>query len=436
MRIAVLVGAFPTVSETFIVNQVTGLLDRGHDVRIIAEKVGKPEVIHHEIITYGLMERVRYSAALPDDYPRRFVAALPLFGRFVLHKPMDGARFITSTTLGRLEAPLDLLSGSAAFRELDSFDVLLCHFGPMGARAVRLREAGIVRGRVATVFHGFDVSALVQRSGSGAYAQLFRSGDLFLPISDHWRQRLIALGCPEARTVVHRMGIDCSSFDFAIREHAADEPLRLATVARLVEKKGVEYAIRAVARLVEEGVDVIYSVVGDGPLRPHLEKLIAELGLSGRVKLLGALSHANVVALLASSHIMVAPSVTAANGDMEGIPVAMMEAMASGLPVVSTHHSGIPELISDGVTGYLVPERDTAALADKLLHIAAHHSEWPLVARAARTFVQEHHDIAALNDQLAHRLETLVRGVSVPYSMAVPKAESRQQTEQTTGSGL
>jgi colanic acid/amylovoran biosynthesis glycosyltransferase len=288
----------------------------------------------------------------------------------------------------------------------------------MGARAVRLRQAGIVRGRVATVFHGFDVSAIVQRAGSGTYGQLFGSGDLFLPISVHWRQRLIALGCPAARTAVHRMGIDCSLFDFAIRDRAEGEPLRLVTVARLVEKKGVEYAIRAVARLVEKGVDVVYSVVGDGPLRGALEKLVTELGLSGRVKILGALSHADVVALLASSHIMVAPSVTASNGDMEGIPVAIMEAMASGLPVVSTQHSGIPELISDGVTGYLVPERDTDALAEKLHHVAEHAAEWPLVARAARAFVGEHHDIATLNDQLARRLETLLRGVSVSYSMS------------------
>ena len=80
MRIAVLVGAFPTVSETFILNQVTGLLDRGHDVRIFAGKVGNPEVIHSDIVTYGLMDRVRYSVELPDEYPRRFMAALPALG--------------------------------------------------------------------------------------------------------------------------------------------------------------------------------------------------------------------------------------------------------------------------------------------------------------------------------------------------------------------
>jgi colanic acid/amylovoran biosynthesis glycosyltransferase len=427
MRIAVLVGAFPTVSETFILNQVTGLLDRGHDVRIFAGKAGNPAVIHSDIVTYGLMDRVRYSVELPDEYPRRFMAALPLFGRFVFHKPVEGARFLTATTLGKTDAPLDLLSDAAPFQELDTFDVLLCHFGPIGARAVRLRDAGMVRGRVVTVFHGFDVSAFVRHSGSDTYTQLFRTGDLFLPISDHWRRRLVTLGCPPARIAVHRMGIDCSRFDFTLRERKAGEPLRLVTVARLVEKKGVEYAIRAVARLVADGIAVEYCVVGDGPLHGAIEKLVVELGLSDQVKIMGAMSHASVAALLTYSHVMVAPSVTAANGDMEGIPVAMMEAMASGLPVVSTIHSGIPELISDGVTGYLVPERDTDALAEKLRFVAEHESEWPRVAHAARRFVEENHDISVLNDQLALRLEALLHQTPASYSLPQP-AEPAQTT--------
>jgi colanic acid/amylovoran biosynthesis glycosyltransferase len=427
MRIAVLVGAFPTVSETFILNQVTGLLDRGHDVRIFAGKAGNPAVIHSDIVTYGLMDRVRYSVELPDEYPRRFMAALPLFGRFVFHKPVEGARFLTATTLGKTDAPLDLLSDAAPFQELDTFDVLLCHFGPIGARAVRLRDAGMVRGRVVTVFHGFDVSAFVRHSGSDTYTQLFRTGDLFLPISDHWRRRLVTLGCPPARIAVHRMGIDCSRFDFTLRERKAGEPLRLVTVARLVEKKGVEYAIRAVARLVADGIAVEYCVVGDGPLHGAIEKLVVELGLSDQVKIMGAMSHASVAALLTYSHVMVAPSVTAANGDMEGIPVAMMEAMASGLPVVSTMHSGIPELISDGVTGYLVPERDTDALAEKLRFVAEHESEWPRVAHAARRFVEENHDISVLNDQLALRLEALLHQTPASYSLPQP-AEPAQTT--------
>lgn len=408
MRIAVLVGAFPTISETFILNQVTGLLDRGHDVQIFAGKIGRPAAIHDDIISYGLMDRVRYSPALPDAHPRRLMAALPLLARAVLHRPVRGARLLTAARFGLSEEPLELISDAVPFRELDAFDVLLCHFGPVGVRAARLRDAGVVRGRVATVFHGSDVSAFVRSAGSDAYTRLFQTGDLFLPISEHWRRRLIALGCPPVKIAVHRMGIDCRRFAFAPRKRANHESLRLVTVAQLVEKKGVEYAIHAVARLAAAGVDVEYAIVGDGPLCGVLGQLVRELGLSERVKIMGSIAHTGVASILARSHVMLAPSVTAGNGDMEGIPVAMMEGMASGLPVVSTIHSGIPELIHDGSTGYLVPERDTLALAARLKYLAENPTEWLRVGAAARKAVTERHDIRRLNDQLVRRLEALV----------------------------
>lgn len=408
MRIAVVVGVFPTVSETFVLNQITGLIDRGHDVRILAARVGRPAAIHDDIIRYGLMDRARYSHGLPEDHPRRLIAALPLLARAVVSREGHGARLLSAARFGFGAAPLELLADAAAFRGIEPFDVVLCHFGPVGVRAARLREAGVVRGRVVTVFHGSDVSAFVRRAGSLAYSQLFRTGDLFLPVSDQWRRRLIALGCPAQRIAVHRMGVDCRRFPFAPRDRAEGEPLRLVTVARLLERKGVEYAIRAVAALVAAGVDVEYTIVGDGPLRGVLGQLIRELDLSERVKILGSIAHAGVASVLARSHVMVAPSVTAGNGDVEGIPVALMEAMATGLPVVSTIHGGIPELIDDEVTGYLVAEGDVHALSAKLHYVARHPGEWRRVGAAARKFIVQRHDIQLLNDQLSRRLEALV----------------------------
>jgi len=259
----------------------------------------------------------------------------------------------------------------------------------------------VVRGRLVTVFHGFDMSVFLRNAKPGVYNHLFRTGDLFLPISEAWRRRLIALGCPASKTHVHRMGIDCARFKFTPREPPNRGPLRVVTVARLVEKKGVEYAIRAVARLVAAGVDIEYTVVGDGPLREMLSQLTEGLGVSGCVKLIGYMAHSDIAALLQRSHVMLAPSVTASDGDMEGLPVAIMEAMASGLPVVSTIHSGIPELIDDDVNGYLVPEKDVSALAAKLEHVAFNTADWRRVADAARRAVVERHDIRTLNDKLA-----------------------------------
>jgi colanic acid/amylovoran biosynthesis glycosyltransferase len=407
MRIAVAVGIFPTVSETFVLNQVTGLIDRGHDVRIFAARAGRPAAVHDEIIRYKLMDRARYSSWLPERQPRRLLAALPLLTKALFRRRGNGARLLSAARFGFGSTPLELLSDAAAFHATEPFDVILCHHGPMGARAARLREAGVLSGRVVTVFHGSDVSAYVRRAGSQAYAHLFGTGDLFLPVSDNWRRRLIALGCPAQRITVHRMGVDCRRFAFARRDRRDAEPLRLVTVARLLERKGVDNAIRAVAALVRAGVDVEYTIVGDGPLRGVLGQLIRELALSERVKILGSIAHAGVASILARSHIMVAPSVTAADGDMEGIPVALMEAMASGLPVVSTIHSGIPELIEDGVTGYLVAEGDVHALATRLEYLARRPADWHRVGSAARKFIVQRHDIETLNDQLVRHLEAL-----------------------------
>ncbi len=407
MRIAVVVGAFPTVSETFVLNQVTGLIDRGHDVRIFAARSGRPAAIHDEIISYRLMNLVRYSAWLPEHHPHRLLVALPHVAKALFRRQGNGARLLSAARFGFRSAPLELLSDAAAFRESDSFDVVLCHHGHMGARIARLREAGVVRGCVVTAFHGSDVSAYVRRAGSHAYAHLFATGDLFLPVSDHCRRRLIALGCPAERIAVHGMGVDCRRFGFARRERRAGEPLRLVTVGRLVERKGMANAIRAVAELVRSGVDVEYTIVGDGPLSAVLIHLARELGVAERVRIIGSVSHGAVAAILARSHIMVAPSMTASDGDMEGIPVAIMEAMASGVPVVSTAHSGIPELIEDDVTGYLVPEGDVHALAARLKNLARDFATSQRVCPAARRLIVQRHDIEKLDDRLVRHFAAL-----------------------------
>jgi colanic acid/amylovoran biosynthesis glycosyltransferase len=124
------------------------------------------------------------------------------------------------------------------------------------------------------------------------------------------------------------------------------------------------------------------------------------LNIRDRVKLLGWKRQEEVVALLSGADILLAPSVTGADGDQEGIPVVLMEALAQGVPVLSTYHSGIPELVQDGQSGFLVPERDVAALADKLGYLVQHPECWPELGRAGRRYVETYYDINKLNDQL------------------------------------
>ena len=172
--------------------------------------------------------------------------------------------------------------------------------------------------------------------------------------------------------------------------------------------------MRAVRLLLDRGVRAEYRVFGDGPLRERLTALAGELGLGDRVVFEGRQGQEAVREGLDRADVLVAASVTAADGDEEGIPNVLKEAMASGMPVVGTRHAGIPELVDDGISGWLVPERDEAQLAEALVRLAAEPERWPAMGRAGRAKVEREYDIHRLNDRFAALLETLIRSEARP----------------------
>jgi colanic acid/amylovoran biosynthesis glycosyltransferase len=272
----------------------------------------------------------------------------------------------------------------------------------------KLRDLGGVSGPLVTFFHGYDVSLVLAELGHDHYLPLFAEGELFLPVSRFWSTRLIELGAPPSRVQVHRMGVDTRALSYHARP-SLDRPFQILSVGRLVEKKAFDDGIRAFACLSEQIRNkVCYRIVGDGPLRPHLENLMKELGVAEQVQLLGWRSQKDISSLLSESHILLAPSATAASQDAEGVPVAIMEAMAKGLPVLSTYHSGIPELVEDGRSGFLVPEHDIELLGDRLqLLIESSKQSLDQMGRYGRLTVERDYDMDVLNDRLEERLTQL-----------------------------
>jgi colanic acid/amylovoran biosynthesis glycosyltransferase len=196
------------------------------------------------------------------------------------------------------------------------------------------------------------------------------------------------------------MGIDCNKFLFIVRQPPLEGQVRIATVARLIEKKGIEYGIQAIAKLQQQYPNLKYMIIGEGNFRDRLEHFITELGVENRVELLGWKSQNEVIEILNQSHLLLAPSVTGQKGDQEGIPVAIMEAMAMGLPIISTQYSGIPELVEDGVSGFLVPERDADAIARKLDSLMKNPDLCLSMGKAGRSYVENHYSIKQLIQQL------------------------------------
>lgn len=411
MKIAFVVGRFPALSETFILNQITGLLDRGHRIDIYADPPNPQERVHDDVVRYGLVRRTTYLAQMPEDWVPRVLKAAALIAATGWRNPFRLLRALDSRRYGRYATSLRLLyAGLPLLREHHEYDAICCHFGTFGLRGLFLRDAGMLSGKLVTFFHGADLTEGLVAYGNDIYRPLFADGDLFLPISARWRDRLLELGCPRDRTEVHHMGIDCRQFSFRPRTRDTRGAIRLISVCRLVEKKGIEYAVKAVASLAKRGVAVRYDIVGNGPSKPAIENLVQNLGVESVVTLHGEKAKADVIRVLEESDVMLAPSVTAANGDQEGIPVALMEAMAMGLPVISTWHSGIPELVRDGECGFLVPEKDANALAERIGYLIEHRELWPRFGQNGRDVVEREFNIDRLNEQLAKKLESLSRG--------------------------
>jgi colanic acid/amylovoran biosynthesis glycosyltransferase len=410
MRVAFVVGSFPALSETFVLDQVTGLIDRGHDVVIFGRAPATGAAFPATLQSYQLSDRTE---RLPSSR-REHLGMAGRTARLLVSAPRTSLSVLTRSCnvieYGRLAASGKLWSYASKFLEGPRhFEVVLAHFGTNGLLAQRLREVGALHGPLVTVFHGNDLSSELRTRGAGVYQPLFDHGELMLPVSEYFRERLLTLGCRPERTLVQHMGVNIDQFQLC--QAATDRSnarVRIVSVCRLVEKKGIAFGLQALANaLARSKVAIEWLIVGDGPLRAHLGDVAAQLGLAHAVRWCGARSRVEVKELLAGADIFLAPSVTARDGDEEGIPVAIMEAAASGLPIVSTLHAGIPELVRHGTSGYLAPEWDAPAMADHILDLAANPAKRKTMGQAGRKVVAEHYNLHALNDQL----ESILRGV-------------------------
>jgi len=404
MKIAFLVTLFPTLSETFILNQITGLIQRGHEIDIYAYERSDNPKIHEDVEKYQLLKRTFYYGDAIRNIPNKIIARI-FKGFFLLfthfHKnPRAFLRSLNFFKFKREAASLRLLFKIVPFVEKGDYDVIHCHFGPNGNIGVHLKELGVFTGKIITAFHGYDITKYTDTYGKDVYKNLFEKGDLFLPISERWKNKLISLGCCENKIIIHRMGVDTDRYCNLRRNPTSPDITRIITIARFVEKKGIRFGIEAVGRIVTEHPGIEYSIIGDGPLKDEVESVILKMNLKEKVKLLGWKNQEEILECLIGSDILLLPSVTSKDGDQEGIPVVLMEAMALGTIVVSTYHSGIPELVQDGVSGFLAPERDVVVLAEKLQRCIEHREIWPTIRKEARKVVTKNYNISDLNDQL------------------------------------
>ena len=282
-------------------------------------------------------------------------------------------------------------------------DIIHAHFGPTGYNGLKLKRA--LGAPLFTTFYGFDTNVSPpDRQWQTRREELFASGDLFLVEGPFMRSRLVSLGCPVTRLRIQRIGVDLTNIPRIRRTSRGARPVVLFA-ARFVEKKGLEYGLLAIERLCRTGYRLECRIIGSGPLEGRLRAFVERNRLETVVQFLGNLKYSEYLKELASADIFVQPSVTAEDGDCEGgAPTSILEAQACGVPVVSTLHADIPNVVVPGRSAFLVPERDSGALANAIAELLERPEDWlTTMGREGRRFIEEHHS----SDQTSNCLDEL-----------------------------
>ena len=365
-------GGFPSVSATFILDQITGLIDRGFEIENWSTYKIDTNIIHDDIIKYDLLNKTRYISQPPEQLKLDVYQWMKLF-----------------YSINNLPE-----------NYIDKFDFIHVHYGSNFYWFEPIFKTYLDK-FVLVSFHGYDASRFIKQKGNQCYNYLFQRTNLITVPSSALKKRLIELGCPENMITIHRYGKDLKKFspDEKFIKYKTDKFIFLS-VGRFVEKKGFEYSIKAFAKIANK-INAEYRIVGEGELEKKLLSLTEELKINDKVVFLGPKTQEEVIEELKNCDIFVLTSVTASDGDTEGLPVVLIEAQAFGKPCISTWHSGIPDLIEHGVNGFLAKEKNVDEISDymlKLYHDAELRDKFSLKALEK---IKAEYDIEVLNNKLA-----------------------------------
>ena len=308
-----------------------------------------------------------------------------------------------------IRKPLKLYPSFYRFIRRHKAQIIHAHFGGQGYHMMPLAKAAGLP--LITMFYGYDASLTPKQDPVWLtlYPKLFRFGQLFLAEGQHMRKQLMSLGCPAEKITVQHLGVNLGDYRFEPRRLLHNEPLRILIAGRFTEKKGIPYAVEAFFKLAREKANVRLTVIGDSgddarerKIKEQIMGLVAaNQQFADLVEFRGFRPLAELRKAYYEHHVFLSPSVQAETGDNEGgAPVTLIEAAATGMPSISTHHCDIPEVVVDGSSGFLAPERDSEALANYLLEFVSHPALITEMGRAGRKHIEAEYDAQRQTERL------------------------------------
>lgn len=304
---------------------------------------------------------------------------------------------------------LNLFSHVGHVAKITGSQILHSHFGHIGWFNLNTaRRSGM---KHVVTFYGVDVNKFPSQDfrWGDRYQTLFSQADMFLCEGPFMAKSLVALGCPKEKINLHHLGIQIENIPYCPRSWQAGEPLRILITASFREKKGIPYALDAIG-IMQSKVDIEVTIIGNANHEPHNQRekkrildVIKQHKFHQKVRMLGFQPYPVFLKEAYQHHIFISPSVTASDGDTEGgAPVSLIDMMATGMPIVSTNHCDIPEIVRYGVDDWLVDERDVHGLVDRLKWLIGHREEWRAMLDVGRRYCEKEFDANLQGKKLAH----------------------------------
>jgi len=300
----------------------------------------------------------------------------------------------------------------------DKPDLVHAHFGPSGYNFLKLK--GMFKLPLITSFYGYDLSMLPHQYPEWKlkYKKLFLQGEHFLVEGPHMKHCLVELGCSGVKITIQHLGIDLERIKFMPRKYGEDGKIRVLIAGSFREKKGIPHAIAAFGKIRQKNNRLQLTVIGDsrGSANEEIEKqkildVIHRYNLEGCINMLGYQPYPVFLEELYKHHIFLSPSIRASDGDTEGgVPVSIIEASASGMPILSTTHCDIPQVVIDGESGYLVPERDVDALAERLELVVSNPDIWEQMGRRGREHIEKNYNVTRQVEKLEEIYDMVTKG--------------------------
>ena len=368
MRIAFVVGKFPVVSETFIVNQICALIDRGHEITIFAFQEGDRSIVHESVSNYGLLDKLVTLQPEPRNRLKRIGSFFKLVVKkgspYRLGKVMKALNFFK---YGKNALSLHNFYKSQWFLRKGEFDVIHCHFASSGLYIARLKRNGLLGPeKLVTSIHGSDINPGKVNDYKERYPILFEEMDLITYNSEYTLGILKQVHPSEEKMRLLPVGLDTRKF---VKSQAdiASATKNILFCGRLVPFKGPDLAIEIVRKLIDRNNDVHLTMIGTGVLMETIKASIEEYGLGPYITLKGAVSQEEIIQAMDDSHIFLLPGIhEEETGRAENQGLVIQEAQAMMLPVVVSDAGGMKYGLLDGETGFVVPEKDIDGFVEKL----------------------------------------------------------------------